>query len=82
MQNLSHLAEGSLTMNSSMAAGNTVSVNPPFAPVGTESEAYAGIPLHSEPEPDLGANNDHELSTKRDDAGVRPHSSFTWKRFT
>lgn len=82
MQNLSHLAEGSLTMNSSMAAGNTVSVNPPFSPPGTESEAYADIPRHSEPEPDLGANNDHQLDTKENAAGVRPHSSFTWKRFT
>jgi hypothetical protein len=77
---LSHLAEGSLTMNSSMAAGNTVSVNPPFAPVGSESEAYSGIPLHSEPEPDLGPNNDGQLNTKRNDAGSRPVSSYTWKK--
>lgn len=82
MQDLSHLAERSLTMNSSMAAGNTVSVNPPFSPVGSESEAYHGIMEHSEPEPDLGANNDSQLNTKCNDAGVRPHSSFNWKRCT
>lgn len=82
MENLSHLAEGSLTMNSSMAAGNTVSVPPKFAPVGTESEAYADIPRHNEPEPELGSNNDNQLNTKMNDAGVRPHSSFTWKRCT
>jgi hypothetical protein len=80
VQDLSDLAKGSLTMNSSMAAGNTVSVNPPFSPEGSESEAYHGVELHSEPEPAIGPNNDSQLSTKRNDAGTRPKSSYTWKK--
>lgn len=80
MQNLSHLAEGSLTMNSSMAAGNTVSVNPPFSPVGTESEAYHGVEMHSEPEPELGASNDHQLKTAGDSAGEFSATVLTWKK--
>jgi hypothetical protein len=80
VQNLSHLADGTIVGNSSMAAGNTVSVNPPFSPVGSESEAYHGVELHSEPEPDLGPNNDNQLNTKRNDAGARPVSSYTWKK--
>lgn len=80
MQNLSHLAERSLTMNSSMAAGNTISVNPPFSPEGTESEAYAEVELHSEPEPDLGPNNDNQLKTTMNGAGARPRSDYSWKR--
>jgi hypothetical protein len=80
VQNLSHLAEGSLTMNSSMAAGNTVSVNPPFSPIGSESEAYADIELHSEPEPDLGPNNDRQLKTTGDSAGEFSVTPCEWKK--
>ena len=79
MQDLSSLAKGSLTMNSSMAAGNTVSVNPPFSPVGTESEAYAGVELHSEPEPDLGPNNDSQLKTTGNSAGEFSVAARAWK---
>lgn len=80
MQDLSHLAKGSITMNSSMAAGNTVSVNPPFSPVGTPSEAYADIELHNEPEPELGANNDKQLNTKMNDAGSVKAADYSWKK--
>lgn len=80
MKDLSDLARGSLTMNSSMAAGNTVSVNPPFSPVGTESEAYADIQMHSEPEPDLGPNNDHQLKTLTGDTGSFRPTALTWKK--
>lgn len=70
MQNLNHLAEGSLVMNSSMQGGNTVSVNPPFSPIGSESEAYHGIETHSQPNPDLNASDDRNLTGhRRNDAG-------------
>ena len=79
MQDLSSLAKGSLTMNSSMAAGNTVSVNPPFSPVGTESEAYHGVEMHSEPEPDLGPNNDSQLDVKMNNTGEFSVTPRAWK---
>lgn len=82
MKDLSDLARGSLTMNSSMAAGNTVSVNPPFSPVGSESEAYHGVELHSEPEPDLGSNNDHQLKTLIGDTSAWRPTARTWKKVT
>jgi hypothetical protein len=82
VKDLSELAHGSLTMNSSMQGGNTVSVNPPFSPVGTESEAYQGIPSHSEPEIDLGPNNDGQLHTKMNDAGSFRPTALTWKKVT
>ena len=59
MDDLSALAEGSLTANSSQGGGNTVSVNPPFSPPGSENEAYEGVDTHSMPEPDLGATEDY-----------------------
>lgn len=79
MQNLSHLAEGSLVMNSSMQGGNTVSVNPPFSPIGSESEAYHGIETHSQPNPDLDASDDHNLNTKGNMAGEFHMTPDTWK---
>lgn len=80
MQDLSSLAEGSLVMNSSMHAGNTVSVVPPFSPVGTESEATQGIVSHSEPNIDVGPNNDKQLNVKMNDAGSRHASAYEWKK--
>lgn len=80
MENLSHLAKGSITMNSSMHAGNTVSVNPPFSPVGTESEATQGIETHSEPEITLGPNNDKQLDVKMNDAGTLHAADYAWKK--
>lgn len=53
MDDLSDLTSGVLG-NSSMGGGNTVSVNPPFSPPGSENEAYEGVDTHSMPEPDLG----------------------------
>lgn len=79
MQDLSSLAEGSLTMDSSMHAGNTVSVSPPFTPPGSESEATQGIALHSRPEPDLGPNNDRQLDTKKNPAGSPHAAAYGWK---
>lgn len=80
MKDLTELARGTVVGNSSMHAGNTVSVPPLFAPAGSESEATQGIGTHSRPEPDLGPNNDSQLHTKRNDAGARPVSSYTWKK--
>jgi hypothetical protein len=80
MQDLSHLAKGSLIMNSSMHAGNTVSVNPPFSPVGTESEATQGIETHSEPDIDIGPNNDDQLNVKMNDAGSVKAADYSWKK--
>lgn len=80
MQDLSDIAKGSLVMNSSMGGGNTLSVRPPFSPEGSESEATQGIETHSQPEPDLGPNNDKQLNTKKNDAGSRPVSSYTWEK--
>ena len=81
MKDLSSLAEGSVIMNSSMQAGGTVSVRPPFAPEGSESEASAGIPTHSQPNIDLGPNNDGQLTKNRHvSAGSVPHSAPTWKK--
>lgn len=79
MQDLSSLAHGSLTMDSSMAAGNTMSVAPPFSPVGSESEATHGIPLHSRPEPDLGPNNDNQLKTGVSASPSLTLTPRTWK---
>ena len=78
MQNLSHLAEGSLVMNSSMQGGNTVSVNPPFSPIGSESEAYHGIETHSQPNPDLDASDDARLDTKMNESGDFRVTPLTW----
>ena len=80
MQNLSHLADGSLVMNSSMQGGNTVSVNPPFSPIGSESEAYHGIETHSQPNPDLNPNDDSHLKTRMNDSGAFRMPSATWKK--
>lgn len=77
MEDLSSLAKGSLVMNSSMGAGNTVSVNPPFSPPGSESEATQGIPVHSQPEPDLGPRESDR--TRVISAGTRPASNVSWK---
>jgi hypothetical protein len=82
VQNLSHLADGSLVMNSSMQGGNTVSVNPPFSPIGSESEAYHGIETHSQPNPDLDPNDDHNLNTKGNTAGEFSMTPSTWKKVT
>lgn len=80
MQNLSHLAEGSLVMNSSMQGGNTVSVNPPFSPIGSESEAYHGIETHSQPNPDLNASDDGNLTGhRRNESGDFRMTPSTWK---
>jgi hypothetical protein len=80
MQDLSDLARGSLVMNSSMGGGNTVSVNPPFSPEGSESEATQGIETHSQPEPDLGPNADSRLNTKHNDAGEFHVTPPIWKK--
>lgn len=81
MKDLSSLAKGSVVFNSSMQAGGTVSVNPPFSPIGSESEASADIPTHSQPNIDLGPNNDSQLKTERvTAAGSAPHSAPSWKK--
>lgn len=81
MKDLSELARGSITMDSSMHAGNTISVNPPFSPPGSESEATQGIAEHSRPEPDLGPNNDNQLNTKTDvSSGSFSLTPRTWKK--
>lgn len=80
MEDLSDLARGSLVMDSSMHGGNTVSIVPPFSPVGTESEATQGIETHSRPEPDLGPNDDGHLNVKMNDAGEFHMPSLTWKK--
>ena len=80
MQDLSDLAKGSIVMNSSMHAGNTVSVAPPFSPPGTESEATQGIATHSEPDIDVGPNNDKQLNVKMNDAGSLRATSYEWKK--
>jgi len=67
MQDLSHLTTGVLA-NSSMGAGNTVSVNPPFSPPGSENEAYHAVDAHSMPEPDLGPVADLTHSVPGGDA--------------
>lgn len=83
MQNLSHLAEGSVVMNSSMQGGNTVSVNPPFSPIGSESEAYHGIETHSQPNPDLNPGDDKNLTgNRRNEAGNFRPTPTTWKTVT
>lgn len=79
MQDLSSLADGSLTFDSSMHAGNTISVRPPFTPEGSESEATQSIETHSRPEPDLGPNNDHQLNTKMNDTGAFSTHALSWK---
>ncbi len=43
-----------ITGESSMAGGNTSSVNPHFSPPGSPSEAYDGAEVHDHPELDLG----------------------------
>lgn len=78
MKDLSSLAEGSIVGDSSMHAGNTVSVNPPFSPEGSESEATQGIPTHSRPTPDMGASTDPGKKTVVG-AGTRPSSDPAWK---
>jgi hypothetical protein len=80
MQDLSDLAKGSIIMNSSMHAGNTVSVVPPFSPVGSVSEATQGIETHSEPDIELGGNNDKQLNVKMNDAGSHKSAAFEWKK--
>jgi hypothetical protein len=80
MKDLSDLARGTLVGDSSMQAGNTVSVNPPFSPEGSESEAYESIASHSRPEPDLGPNNDHQLKTLIGDTGSFRPTALTWKK--
>lgn len=80
MQDLSDLARGSILMNSSMQAGGTVSVRPEFSPVGSESEASAGIPTHSQPNIDLGPNNDRQLDTKSNPAGAYHADALNWKK--
>lgn len=63
MIDLSGIALG-VTGESSMAGGNTSSVNPHFSPPGSPSEAYDGAEVHDHPELDLGdtwqaANRQH-----------------------
>lgn len=80
MQDLSSLAKGSLVMDSSMHAGNTVSVPPPFSPPGSESEATQGIEAHSRPEPALGPNNDSQLKTSTGGSTSFRLTPRTWKK--
>jgi hypothetical protein len=79
MQDLSDTARGTLVGDSSMQGGNTVSVNPPFSPVGTESESYQNIESHSRPEPDIGPNNDSQLKTLIGNSSFHP-TAVTWKK--
>lgn len=80
MKDLSDLAKGTLNGDASMHAGNTVSVPPKFAPVGSESEATQGIATHSRPEPDLGPNNDGQLKTATNGGGsTYTLTPRTWK---
>lgn len=79
---LSHLAEGSLLMNSSMQAGGTVSVRPEFSPVGSESEASADVPVHNQPNIDIGPNNDKQLNVKISGSTEYPMTERTWKKVT
>lgn len=80
MKDLSSLSEGSLVFDSSMQGGNTLSVNPPFSPPGSESEATHGIELHSRPNPEMGGNSDKQLKTERVSEGSAPHTAFEWKK--
>jgi hypothetical protein len=82
VQDLSHLARGSLVADSSMHGGNTVSVVPPFNPPGSESEATQGIPTHSRPEPDIGPNNDKQLNVKISGSTEYLMTERTWKKVT
>jgi hypothetical protein len=82
VQDLSSLADGSLVFDSSMHGGNTISVVPPFSPVGTESEATADIPTHSRPNPDIGPNNDGQLKTKMNNTGEFHVTPTVWKKVT
>lgn len=81
MQDLSHLAEGSLTMDSSMHVGNTISRVPPFGAPGSPSEATDGIAVHDRPEPELGAFSDSHLATKTDAGeGAFQLTPRTWRK--
>jgi hypothetical protein len=81
MKDLSSLADGSLVFDSSMQGGNTLSVNPPFSPPGSESEATHGIPLHSRPNPDIGPGSDGQLTgNRKNDSGSVPHTNWTWRK--
>lgn len=54
MQDLSAFMPFGIMGESSMAAGNTSSVNPDFSPPGSLTEAYALAPVSDHPELDLG----------------------------
>lgn len=54
MQDLSALMPYGVLGESSMAAGNTSSINPDFSPPGSPNEAYALFPVADHPELDLG----------------------------
>lgn len=79
MKDLSELAKGTIVGDSSMQGTNTLSVPPPFSPVGSESEATHGIEIHSRPEPELGPNNDSQLKTLIGHSDFRP-TPVTWKK--
>lgn len=85
MQNLSHLAHGSLSMGCSMAGGNVISDAPPFGAAGSPSEQTADLPYnpqHNDPEMQLGPNADKQLSTKGNDAGEFHVTPRAWKKVT
>ena len=76
MQDLSSVFNFGVMGESSMAAGNTSSVNPPFSPPGSPNEAYALSPVSDHPELDLGPaqNLTHAVSPGTDEA----HQGYGW----
>lgn len=80
MRDLSHLAEDSLSMGSSMHAGNTISAPPAFGAPGTPSEATTDIKIHGEPEPELTAVSDAHLNTKTNAGGNFTLTPRTWRK--
>jgi hypothetical protein len=81
IQDLSHLASGSLSMGCSMASGNTLSETPAFAPEGSVSEQTQGVGTHNHPEMDLGPVSRH-VDTKISGSTEYPMTERTWKKVT
>lgn len=76
MDDLSTLADGSLSMGCSMGASNTISVPPAFGARGSESEASESILTHSTPEMDLGTRDDY---ARFEHSGAdEAHAGYGW----
>jgi hypothetical protein len=74
---LSALADGALSMGSSMSAGNTLAEPGPFSPPGSPSEQTTGPQVHDRPELELGEQQDYAQFIPADDDA---HADFTWSR--